>query len=43
VKLVTIAGGEHGPNFGVPDKPHAQLPLAFKETVSWLDAHLKSK
>jgi acetyl esterase/lipase len=42
VKLVTIAGGEHGPNFGLPDQPHVQLPLAFKETVSWLDVHLKS-
>jgi acetyl esterase/lipase len=41
VKLVTISGGEHGPNFGIPNKPHAQLPEAFKETVSWLDAHLK--
>src|SRR6185369_1744487 len=27
VKLLTIPGGEHGPNFGpAPDKPHAQLP-----------------
>ena len=41
VKLVTIPGGEHGPNFGSPDKAHAQLPQAFKDTVSWLDAHLK--
>lgn len=41
VKLVTIRGGEHGPNFGLPDKPHAQLPEALKETVSWLDTHLK--
>jgi len=43
VKLVTIPGGEHGPNFGAPNKPHAQLPEAFKETVSWLDTHLKSR
>ena len=43
VKLVTISGGEHGPNFGTPDKPHAQLPEAFTETVSWLDTHLKPK
>jgi acetyl esterase/lipase len=41
VKLVTISGGEHGPNFGTPEKPHAQLPEAFKEMVSWLDTHLK--
>jgi acetyl esterase/lipase len=41
VKLVTIRGGAHGPNFGLPNKPHAQLPAALKEMVSWLDAHLK--
>ncbi len=41
VKLVTISGGEHGPNFGVPNEPHAQLPEALKETVSWLDTHLE--
>jgi acetyl esterase/lipase len=42
VKLVTIPGGEHGPNFGAPNKPHAMLPKAFQETVSWLDGHLKA-
>jgi acetyl esterase/lipase len=43
VKFVTIPDGEHGPNFGPsPDQPNSQLPLAFKETVSWLDTHLKT-
>jgi len=42
VKLVTIPGGEHGPNFGSPGKPHPQLPLAFKEMLSWLDKYLRT-
>ncbi len=41
VKLVRIAGGEHGPNFGTVGKPHADLPKVLGETVSWLDDHLK--
>ena len=41
MKLMTIAGGEHGPTFGTPDKPHPQLPTAFKEMVGWLDRYLK--
>jgi acetyl esterase/lipase len=43
VKLLTIAGGKHGPDFaprGGP--PHPQLPLAFSEAVGWLDSHLRS-
>jgi acetyl esterase/lipase len=42
VKLVRVAGGEHGPNFGTDGKPHPELPKVFDETVAWLDAHLKS-
>lgn len=42
VKLVRVAGGEHGPNFGTDGKPHPDLPKVFEETVSWLDAHLKN-
>jgi len=41
VKLVRIAGGEHGPNFGTAGKPHADLPKVLGETVAWLDDHLK--
>lgn len=25
------------------DKPHADLPKAFRETVTWLDGHLKHR
>jgi acetyl esterase/lipase len=42
VKLVRVAGGEHGPNFGTPGKPHPQLPEVFEETVAWLDRYLKA-
>ena len=41
VKLVRVAGGEHGPNFGTAGKPHADLPKVLRETASWLDDHLK--
>jgi acetyl esterase/lipase len=41
VKLMRVAGGEHGPNFGTDGKPHPDLPKVFDETVAWLDAHLK--
>ena len=41
VKLVRIAGGEHGPNFGTEGKPHADLPKVLGETVTWLNDHLK--
>jgi acetyl esterase/lipase len=40
VKLVRIAGGEHGPNFGTAGKPHVDLPKVLGETVTWLDDHL---
>ncbi len=41
VKLVRIAGGEHGPNFGTAGKPHADLPKVLGETVAWLNDHLR--
>ena len=41
VKLVRVAGGEHGPSFGTDGKPHPELPRVFEETVAWLDTHLK--
>lgn len=41
VKLMRVAGGEHGPNFGTDGKPHPDLQKVFDETVAWLDAHLK--
>ncbi len=42
VRLVRVAGGEHGPTFGVSGKPHGQLPETLIEMVRWLDRHLKS-
>jgi dipeptidyl aminopeptidase/acylaminoacyl peptidase len=42
VQLVRIAGGGHGPTFGVSGKPHSQLPETLIEMVTWLDRHLKS-
>jgi acetyl esterase/lipase len=41
VRLVRVSGGEHGPNFGVANKPHPDLPAIFAETVAWLDRYLK--
>ena len=41
VKLVRVAGGEHGPNFGTAGKPHPDLPKVLGETVTWLDDYLK--
>jgi acetyl esterase/lipase len=41
VRLVRVSGGEHGPAFGPPGKPHPQLPEIFTEMVTWLDRHLK--
>ena len=43
VKLVRVAGGEHGPNFGTAEKPHADLPRVLEETVAWLDSHLRAR
>ena len=43
VKLVRVAGGEHGPNFGTAEKPHPDLPKVLGETVTWLDTHLKPR
>jgi hypothetical protein len=43
VTLVRVAGGEHGPDFGTPGKPHPDLPTVFEKTVAWLDGHLKSR
>jgi acetyl esterase/lipase len=42
VKLLTIVDGEHGPNFAATDEPHPQLPEAFRETVDWLNTHLRA-
>jgi len=43
VKLVRVAGGEHGPNFGTAGKPHPELPKVLEETVVWLNGHLRSR
>ncbi len=41
VKLVRVAGGAHGSDFGAAGKPHPQFPEILTETVEWLDRHLK--
>ncbi len=42
VKLVTIPGGVHAPDFGA-SPPRANWPDYFGETVAWLDRHLRGK
>ena len=42
VKLVRVAGGQHGSDFGTAGKPHADFPKVLSETVSWLDRYLKA-
>jgi acetyl esterase/lipase len=42
VRLVRVQGGAHGSDFGTGGKPHPQLPDVLRETVDWLDRHLKS-
>ena len=41
VKLIRVAGGAHGSDFGMGGKPHPQLPDVRRETVDWLDRYLK--
>ena len=41
VKLLRVTGGAHGSDFGMGGKPHAQLPDVLRQTVEWLDRHLK--
>lgn len=41
VKLVRVAGGAHGPDFGTGKQPHAQFPEVLKESVAWLDRYLR--
>jgi dipeptidyl aminopeptidase/acylaminoacyl peptidase len=43
VSLVTVKGGVHGSNFGSGGKPHPQFQDVLRETVAWLDRHLKSR
>ncbi len=40
VKLMRVAGGAHGPNFGTGGKAHAQFPEVLSQTVAWLGQHL---
>ena len=42
VKLLRIPGGEHGPDFGTPGKPHPEWPDFLGEMVRWLDQYLKT-
>lgn len=41
VRLIVIPGGEHGVDFG-STQPRAGWPDYLKESVDWLDRHLKS-
>ncbi|MCG7854137.1 MAG: prolyl oligopeptidase family serine peptidase, partial [Methanosarcinaceae archaeon] len=41
VKLLSIPGGEHGPDFEAKGKPHPDWPDYLGETVRWLDRYLK--
>jgi acetyl esterase/lipase len=43
VKLITIPGGDHGPDFGARGKPHADWPDYAGETVRWFDQHLQPR
>jgi fermentation-respiration switch protein FrsA (DUF1100 family) len=42
VKLVRVAEGEHGDDFGKEGKPHPQMPEIMSEMVNWLDRYLKA-
>jgi len=41
VKLVRVAGGAHGSDFGMRGKPHAQFAEVVSASVAWLDQYLK--
>jgi acetyl esterase/lipase len=43
VKLVRVAGGAHGSDFGMGGKPHAQMPAVLRETVDWFDQYLRTR
>jgi acetyl esterase/lipase len=40
VKLVTVSGGGHGRNFGLPDTD-VRLPTYFAEAAQWFDKYLR--
>lgn len=40
VKLVRVAGGAHGSDFGTGGKPHPQFAEVLTQSVAWLDEHL---
>jgi acetyl esterase/lipase len=41
VRLLRVAGGAHGSDFGTGGKPHPQFADVVRETVEWFDRHLK--
>ncbi len=41
--LVRVTDGEHGVDFGTGGKPHPQFPELLRESVSWLDRHLREQ
>lgn len=43
VRLVTVPGGGHGSDFPMGGKPHPRMPDILRETVAWLDQHLKPR
>jgi dipeptidyl aminopeptidase/acylaminoacyl peptidase len=40
VRLLTVAGGVHGSDFGNDGKPHRDFQQVLKESVAWLDRYL---
>jgi dipeptidyl aminopeptidase/acylaminoacyl peptidase len=41
VALFRVQGGAHGSDFGMRGKPHQQFPDVLRQTVEWLDRHLR--
>jgi acetyl esterase/lipase len=42
VKLIRVAGGAHGSDFGMGGKPHPQLPDVLRDTVAWFNHYLRT-
>jgi hypothetical protein len=43
VKLIRVAGGAHGSDFGMGGRPHPQLSDVLRESVDWFDRYLKTR
>jgi acetyl esterase/lipase len=42
VKLIRVAGGAHGSDFGMGGKPHPHLPDVLRDTVAWFNQYLRT-